>query len=160
MHLCTPSYDSLIYSSVFSTALYLYKSNISYLVIPSVTYKTLISLFQTQVWTLQTIGGVRFLDAWLKEKIKCHLSYNQSIRWKHNTNLPGSNFAISAQRFPSSLCAWQIMRSSSSVQDDFFTSGLRWLCQRSRHCLPILPFNCLAIRVQCLVPYFFTNSIT
>ncbi|KAG7263757.1 hypothetical protein CRUP_027994, partial [Coryphaenoides rupestris] len=38
-----------------------------------------------------------------------------------------------------------MMRSSSSVHDVFFTSGFRWLCQRSRHCLPMRPFRCLAI---------------
>ena len=49
---------------------------------------------------------------------------------------------------------------SSSVQAVFFISGLRWLCQRSRHCFPIRPFRCLAMRVQRFGPYFFTNSIT
>lgn len=52
------------------------------------------------------------------------------------------------------------MRSSSAVQEDFFTSGLRWLCQRSRHCLPNRPFRYLATKVHCLVPYFFTSSMT
>ncbi|TNN82534.1 HBS1-like protein [Liparis tanakae] len=36
----------------------------------------------------------------------------------------------------------------------------RWLCQRSRHCLPIRPFRCLAITDQRLAPYFCTSSIT
>lgn len=68
--------------------------------------------------------------------------------------------AISAQRFPRTLWASKMMRSSSSVHEDFFTSGFRWLCQRSRHCFPKRPFRCLAIRVHCLVPYFLTSSIT
>lgn len=75
-------------------------------------------------------------------------------------HLPGSILAISAQRLPSTLWASQMMRSSSSVQQDFFTSGLRWLCQRSRHCFPSRPFRCLAMRVHCFVPYFLTSSIT
>ena len=75
-------------------------------------------------------------------------------------HLPGSILAISAQRLPSTLWASQMMRSSSSVQQDFFTSGLRWLCQRSRHCLPSRPFRCLAISVHCFVPYFLTSSMT
>lgn len=74
--------------------------------------------------------------------------------------LPGSSLAISAQRFPRTLWASNMMRSSSSVHEDFFTSGFRWLCQRSRHCFPKRPFRCLAIRVHCLVPYFLTSSIT
>lgn len=75
-------------------------------------------------------------------------------------HLPGSILAISAQRLPRTLWASQIILSSSSVQHDFFTSGLRWLCQRSRHCFPSRPFRCLAISVHCLVPYFLTNSMT
>lgn len=79
---------------------------------------------------------------------------------KKTAYLPGNILAISAQRLPSTLWASQIMRSSSSVQQDFFTSGLRWLCQRSRHCFPSRPFRCLAISVHCFVPYFLTSSMT
>ena len=50
--------------------------------------------------------------------------------------------------------------SSSSVQDVFLISGLRWLCHLSRHCFPIRPFKCLAINVQRLGPYLRTNSMT
>ena len=52
------------------------------------------------------------------------------------------------------------MRSSSWVQEDFFTSGLRWLCQRSRHCLPMRPCRCLAMMDQRLGPYLCTSSMT
>lgn len=50
--------------------------------------------------------------------------------------------------------------SSSSVHEVFLISGLRWLCQRSRHCLPMRPFRCLAINVHRFGPYFRTNSMT
>jgi hypothetical protein len=41
-------------------------------------------------------------------------------------------------------------------------AGLRWLCHRSRHCFPILPGRCSAIKVHfegpCLSTNFFTKS--
>ena len=65
-------------------------------------------------------------------------------------------FAISDQRFPSSLCASDMMRSSSSDHGFYkgtrlvqvriiesrtlFIEGSRWLCHRSRHCFPVLPW--------------------
>lgn len=54
------------------------------------------------------------------------------------------------------MIAW----SSSSVQRSFLISGFRWLCQRSRHCLPILPGKFLAIKLQFLGPCSKTNFIT
>ena len=38
--------------------------------------------------------------------------------------------------------------SSSAVNFSFFTSGVRWLCQRSRHCLPIRPGSASEMRDQ------------
>lgn len=74
--------------------------------------------------------------------------------------LPGSNLEMSAQRFPSMFWAWQMMVSSSRVHLSFFTAGFRWLCQRSRHCFPLRVCMCLAMRDQCLTPYFCTSSMT
>ncbi|KAF3857578.1 hypothetical protein F7725_010779, partial [Dissostichus mawsoni] len=59
---------------------------------------------------------------------------------------------MSAQRFPSMLCDWQMMRSSCSVQPLFFTAGFRWLCQRSRHCFPLRLSRCLAMSDQRFTP--------
>lgn len=52
---------------------------------------------------------------------------------------PGRSLAISAHLLPSCLCASISMLSSSSDHASFLIEGLRWLCHRSRHCLPILP---------------------
>jgi len=53
-----------------------------------------------------------------------------------------------------------IVLSSSSVHFSFTISGLRWLCHRSRHCLPILPGRCLATKLQFFGPLLFTNLST
>lgn len=50
--------------------------------------------------------------------------------------------------------------SSSSVQRSFFMLGLRWLCHRSRHCLPIRPCRFWAMSDQFLGPYFNTMLVT
>lgn len=52
---------------------------------------------------------------------------------------PGRSLAISAHLLPSCLCASINMLSSSSDHASFLIEGLRWLCHRSLHCLPILP---------------------
>mmetsp|Transcript_25691 Transcript_25691/g.86164 ORF Transcript_25691/g.86164 Transcript_25691/m.86164 type:complete len:258 (+) Transcript_25691:404-1177(+) len=51
---------------------------------------------------------------------------------------PGSSFTISDHLVPSRATASTMVLSSSSLQGAFCRSGLRWLCQRSRHCLPSL----------------------
>lgn len=73
---------------------------------------------------------------------------------------PGNNFAIFAHWFPHCWCAWKIILSSSPVQAVFLMLGFRWLCHRSRHCLPIRPFSCRAISVHFFGPYRVTNSMT
>lgn len=50
------------------------------------------------------------------------------------------------------------MSSSSVVQALFLICGSRWFCQRSRHCFAVRWIMCLEIRVQFIVPYFFTSS--
>ena len=76
------------------------------------------------------------------------------------TYLPGNIFAISAHLFPTVIWASRIILSSSSLQASLQISGLRWLCQRSRHCLPIRPGSWLAISDHFLAPYFSTSSST
>mmetsp|Transcript_68447 Transcript_68447/g.152788 ORF Transcript_68447/g.152788 Transcript_68447/m.152788 type:complete len:239 (-) Transcript_68447:105-821(-) len=55
---------------------------------------------------------------------------------------PGKLLTISDQRVPSSWTLRTIAASSCAVHSALFTSGDRWLCQRSRHCLPERPFIC------------------
>ena len=50
---------------------------------------------------------------------------------------PGRSFAISAQRLPKLRCAAMSSPSSSSDHSLLLIAGSRWLCQRSRHCLPL-----------------------
>mmetsp|Transcript_6373 Transcript_6373/g.21123 ORF Transcript_6373/g.21123 Transcript_6373/m.21123 type:complete len:218 (+) Transcript_6373:910-1563(+) len=69
---------------------------------------------------------------------------------------PGMSLTISAHFVPCSATACRISRSSSSVKFSFFTSGERWLCQRSRHCLPTRPGRCCAIWDQEEGPYWAT----
>mmetsp|Transcript_10309 Transcript_10309/g.24727 ORF Transcript_10309/g.24727 Transcript_10309/m.24727 type:complete len:272 (-) Transcript_10309:99-914(-) len=49
---------------------------------------------------------------------------------------PGKSLTISDHLVPRRATASTMMRSSSSLQGAFWSSGLRWLCHRSRHCLP------------------------
>ena len=53
--------------------------------------------------------------------------------------LPGRHLAISAHRLPIILCARKRRHYSIAVHWSFLMWGLRWLCHRSRHCLPTLP---------------------
>ena len=50
---------------------------------------------------------------------------------------PGKHLTITDHRVPYRLTASWIARSSSAVHFAFVTCGLRWLCHRSRHCLPV-----------------------
>ena len=52
---------------------------------------------------------------------------------------PGKSFTISDHLVPSSCTFCTIAASSSAVQSDLRTMGERWLCHRSRHCLPERP---------------------
>eukprot|EP00964_Phaeocystis_antarctica_P006952 scaffold3756_cov60-Phaeocystis_antarctica.AAC.2 len=65
---------------------------------------------------------------------------------------PGKSLTISDQRVPSS-CTFRMMAASSSTdQSDLSTSGLRWLCHRSRHCFPERPTICLPTALQRILP--------
>ena len=64
---------------------------------------------------------------------------------------PGRCLAISAHLFPCSLCARCRVSSSSSVHGSFLIDGSSWLCQRSRHCLPLRPGRCLPMTVVVVV---------
>lgn len=57
-----------------------------------------------------------------------------------------------AQRLPWCSCSAIKMASSSSVHSPFFSSGSRWLTNRSRHCFPCRPGRCAAI-LDHLRPY-------
>jgi hypothetical protein len=46
----------------------------------------------------------------------------------------------------------ELALSSSAVHESFLMSGLRWLCHRSRHCLPLRPGRCRAICAHFFVP--------
>ncbi|OMJ86958.1 hypothetical protein SteCoe_11431 [Stentor coeruleus] len=78
--------------------------------------------------------------------------------------LPDMCVAISLHLLPNCFWSSKIRFSSSSVQVSFFISGFRWLCQRSRHCFPVLPsiprrsFMALAIFVHFFSPW--TNTIS
>jgi len=52
------------------------------------------------------------------------------------------------------------MRSSSTVHASLRMSWSRWLCQRSRHCLPVRPGSCCATRVQLREPCMPTRCRT
>ena len=56
--------------------------------------------------------------------------------------------------------AWTMIASSSSVHRSLLIHGLRWLCQRSRHCFPIRPGSCFAMYDQFLGPLSRTNLST
>ena len=53
-----------------------------------------------------------------------------------------------------------IIASSSGDHAARLISGFRWLYHLSRHCLPSLPFSCLAINDQLFIPCFPTSSQT
>ena len=57
-------------------------------------------------------------------------------------------FTISAHLVPCAATASMIARSSSALKLSVLTLGLRWLCQRSRHCLPIRLTISTAMRDQ------------
>jgi hypothetical protein len=53
--------------------------------------------------------------------------------------LPGSILVISAHLLPWAVCAKKRIHYSCSIHSIFKIEGLRWLCQRYRHCLPSRP---------------------
>ena len=58
---------------------------------------------------------------------------------------------------PSLMCASMRIASSSSLQASRFMSGRSWLCQRSRHCLPIRPGKDRAMVLHCPSPSSLTS---
>mmetsp|Transcript_78839 Transcript_78839/g.190597 ORF Transcript_78839/g.190597 Transcript_78839/m.190597 type:complete len:303 (-) Transcript_78839:51-959(-) len=73
---------------------------------------------------------------------------------------PGRYLAMSAHLLPNLLCSSSSIRSSSSVHASLRMSWSRWLCQRSRHCLPVRPGKCWATSVQLRVPCTPTRCLT
>mmetsp|Transcript_2795 Transcript_2795/g.8073 ORF Transcript_2795/g.8073 Transcript_2795/m.8073 type:complete len:379 (-) Transcript_2795:17-1153(-) len=71
---------------------------------------------------------------------------------------PGMSLTIWAHFVPCSATASMISRSSSSVKFSFLTSGDRWLCHRSRHCLPTRPGRWRAIWDQAEGPWVWTMA--
>ena len=57
-------------------------------------------------------------------------------------------------------CASMIAMSSSSDQRSFLMLGFRWLCQRSRHCLPMRPGSFCAMSDQFFGPWCPTICFT
>mmetsp|Transcript_11479 Transcript_11479/g.22226 ORF Transcript_11479/g.22226 Transcript_11479/m.22226 type:complete len:225 (+) Transcript_11479:3-677(+) len=73
---------------------------------------------------------------------------------------PGIIFTINDHFVPCIATASRIIRSSSSVNVSLRTSGARWLCQRSRHCLPTRPSKLFAISLQHEGPCMPTSSMS
>ena len=71
--------------------------------------------------------------------------------------LPGNRGAMRAQAFPHAACFSSKIWSSSGDHSLLLISGLRWLCHRSRHCLPMRPGSCAAINDQRLAPCLPTS---
>mmetsp|Transcript_9749 Transcript_9749/g.31368 ORF Transcript_9749/g.31368 Transcript_9749/m.31368 type:complete len:364 (-) Transcript_9749:78-1169(-) len=67
---------------------------------------------------------------------------------------PGNILTISDQRVPYRWTASTMARSSAVDHLDLDTSGERWLCQRSRHCLPERPSISLPITDQRTLPWY------
>ena len=72
---------------------------------------------------------------------------------------PTKVLAISAHLLPNLRCARINARSSSRLHSSRLMSGLRWLYQRSRHCLPMRPGSCCAIFDHCFAPSAATSSM-
>ena len=73
---------------------------------------------------------------------------------------PGNIFVISAHLLPCAVWAKKRIHSSWGFHSSFLMLGLRWLCQRYRHCLPNLPSTNLAMKDHRWGPYFSTNFRT
>mmetsp|Transcript_23675 Transcript_23675/g.80704 ORF Transcript_23675/g.80704 Transcript_23675/m.80704 type:complete len:285 (-) Transcript_23675:136-990(-) len=70
---------------------------------------------------------------------------------------PTNSFAMSAHLLPYLRCASSSLASSTPLHPSRLMSGLRWLCHRSRHCLPMRPGSCWAIFDHCFGPSSFTS---
>ena len=78
---------------------------------------------------------------------------------------PGSNFAISAHRFPIRACSLLIISSSSTLQGLFLMEGSRWFNHLVRHCFPLRAGpRCCSASFSAIVDHFvfpcaFTSAI-
>jgi hypothetical protein len=61
---------------------------------------------------------------------------------------------------PWAVWARNRIHSSLVVHSTFNIEGFKWLCQRSRHCLPNLPSTNLAMKDHRCGPYFSTSLRT
>ena len=130
---------------------------VSIILDPSVSYRFFIAEFQ---WFLIALSVLkRRNEHWMTHEYKCHndtctknAGRSSSLAIDTLSYLPGKSLAILAHWFPNWSWAWVKSLSSSSVHGDLLMLGSRWLCHRSRHCLPIRPFKCLAIRVHFFGP--------
>jgi hypothetical protein len=73
---------------------------------------------------------------------------------------PGSILVISAHLLPWAVCARNRIHSSCGIHSTFRMLGLRWLCHRSRHCLPSRPSTNFAMKDHRCGPYFSTSLRT
>ena len=98
------------------------------------------------------------MGTWLAESLRRSVAFQWfltafSVR-------PSMTLAMSAHLLPTRLWAWMSWPSSVSLHASRLMSGLSWLCQRSRHCLPIRPGKYLAITLQFPWPCSPTNLRT
>ena len=66
---------------------------------------------------------------------------------------PGRYFAMSAHLLLYSTCSSMSLQSSSADHGSLRMSWSRWLCHRSRHCLPVRPGRCAARTDHLRVPW-------
>mmetsp|Transcript_25830 Transcript_25830/g.61664 ORF Transcript_25830/g.61664 Transcript_25830/m.61664 type:complete len:201 (-) Transcript_25830:8-610(-) len=71
---------------------------------------------------------------------------------------PASCLAISAHLFPKRVCEAMSSSSSAALQSVLVMFGSSWLCQRSRHCLPVRVGSCAAITDHARVPCSLTSA--
>mmetsp|Transcript_19212 Transcript_19212/g.48906 ORF Transcript_19212/g.48906 Transcript_19212/m.48906 type:complete len:458 (-) Transcript_19212:212-1585(-) len=105
-------------------------------------------------WQLSLRGHISF--------IFCSLRRIEEFQWFliELSVRPGSALAISAHLLPTLACSASSFSSSSGVHASFRMPSSSWLCQRSRHCLPMRPGRCEAICDHFLGPSSSTRRIT
>lgn len=153
----SPRFLSLLFISFLNTFIFLFLLPSADLSPPSSYFRLIVEFqwFFIALSVLKFDSGERVIRANAREHLVEGVSQPRDESYR-----PGNNLAIFAHWFPHDWWAWYISLSSSSVQAVFLIFGFRWLCHLSRHCFPIRPFNCLAISVHFLGPYFRTSSTT
>ena len=73
---------------------------------------------------------------------------------------PGMAAAMSAQRFPSRVCASTSASSSASVHAPRLMSGRTWLFHRSRHCFPVRRPRPRATSLHLRHPCVWTSAVS